>query len=170
MNKREEALAAVAEAFREAPRPQEFIWGTCCCEECREHNQTLADHTPATITLQELGNPGWDPMCFANEEAFLYYLPAMMRLMFEDPYYIDQVLFHLNCSTRPGPITGPQAEAVVKALWTFREVESKKLGEFLDEDFWEQAVGKLEKIMASPRESGGTEGEGQEGGGEENLR
>jgi hypothetical protein len=160
MNKREEALAAMAEAFREVPRPQEFIWGTCRCDECLEHNRTLADHTPATITLQELGNPGWDPMCFANEQAFVYYLPAMMRLMFKDPYYIDQVLFHLNCASRPGPLTGEQARALVQALWTFLEVEEERLGEFLDEVSWEQAVKKLEQIMASHRTSGeGCEGE-----------
>ena len=147
MSRREEVLAAVAEAFREAPRPREFVWGTCCCEECREHNQTLAAHTPASISLQELGNPGWDPLCFANEEAFIYFLPAMVRLMFEDPYYIDQVLFHLNCPTRPGPLTGQQAGALVRALRTFREVEAQKLGEFLDEVAWEQAMKKLEQLI-----------------------
>ncbi len=153
MNKKEEALAAVAEAFREVPRPQEFIWGTCRCEECLEHNQTLANHTPATITLEELGYPGWDPLCFANEQAFLYYLPAMMRLIFQDPYYIDQVLFHLNCSSRPGPLTVPQAEALVRALWTFLEVEERRLREFLDEVSWDQAIKKLEQIIVSHRES-----------------
>jgi hypothetical protein len=163
MNKREEALDAVAEAFGEVARPQEFIWGTCRCPECLEHNQTLADHTPATITLKELGNPGWDPLCFANEQAFLYYLPAMMRLIFEDPYYIDQVLFHLNCPNRPGPLTAPQAKALVQVLWTFLEVEEERLGKFLDEVSWEQAMGKLEKIMASFREPWGREGEGPEG-------
>src|SRR5512138_3202270 len=90
------ALAALREAFRDVPRPEGmFIHDTCLCCECQEHNTTLAAHTPGDITLAEFGSPGWDPMCFANEQAFAYYLPAMVRLAFEDTYYMGQLDFHL---------------------------------------------------------------------------
>ncbi len=75
-----EILESIHAVFLDAPRPERFIYGTCQCCECMEHNQTLASHTPETITLNELGNSGWDPICFANHQAFCCYLPAMIRL------------------------------------------------------------------------------------------
>jgi hypothetical protein len=50
--------------------------------------------------LQQLGNPGWDPVCFVSPEGFLYYLPALIRITLEtmdkpQERYLDQFLFHL---------------------------------------------------------------------------
>lgn len=145
---KEQALVAVERAFRDALRPREFIRGTCYCQECLEHNRTMAAHTPATISLTELGNPGWDPMCFANEAAFAYFLPAMVRLAFEEPAYIDQLLFHLNCPDRPGPLTPPQAEALLQALRALSEAEEESVVTNLDVSYLKQAMKKLENLLS----------------------
>jgi hypothetical protein len=52
------------------------------------------------IGLQQLGHPGWDPLCFAAVEGLLYYLPALIRLTVgtmatPQERYLDQLLFHL---------------------------------------------------------------------------
>lgn len=69
------------------------------CAECLEHDETLRNNDIETIGLEELGNPGWDPICFINAQGFKYYLPALIRLCIESTekdYYIDQFLFHIN--------------------------------------------------------------------------
>ncbi|WP_421868839.1 hypothetical protein [Motiliproteus sp.] len=69
------------------------------CEECEEHDQTLIGATLDSIGLEELGNPGWDPICFATNEGKKYYMPALIRLSLEtldNDFYFAQLLFHLE--------------------------------------------------------------------------
>ncbi len=92
------ALDDVVRCFAATPRPTKFV-DASHCSECAEHNATLSAHTPGSITLEELGNPGWDPICFVQDiNAFRYYLPAMARLACGqgEAYYLAQFLFHLN--------------------------------------------------------------------------
>ncbi len=137
----DEALAALREAFRDVPRPEGlFINDTCMCCECQEHNATLAAHLPDDITLHELGNPGWDPICFANDRAFAYYLPAMIRLAFEDTCYMDQLDFHLSIPGRVDALTRQLAAAVLRALWKWAEINLDKVA-----DDW-AATGELHRF------------------------
>jgi hypothetical protein len=53
-----------------------------------------------SIGLEQLGNPGWDPLCFTAAEGLLYYMPALIRLTLEtmatpQEQYLEQLLFHL---------------------------------------------------------------------------
>jgi hypothetical protein len=86
------------------PKPIHFgNYGHCC--ECAEHDQTLSTCDVDSIGLEQLGNAGWDPLCFCSAEGLLYYLPALIRLTLdtiENPAktYLDQMLFHL---IRDGP-------------------------------------------------------------------
>jgi hypothetical protein len=69
------------------------------CEECAEHNQTLINSDIERIGLSELGNGGWDPLCFCSTDGMKYYLPALIRLCFESmetDFYFAQLLFHLE--------------------------------------------------------------------------
>ncbi len=79
-------------------RPEHFTnFGHC--EECLEHDQTLLKWDIDTIGIPELGNPGWDPMCFCSFEGKKYYMPALIRLSLETIYtefYFSQLLFHLE--------------------------------------------------------------------------
>ena len=70
-----------------------------CCE-CAEHDQTLLAFDVDSIGLAQLGNPGWDPLCFSSAEGLMYYLPALIRLTLDTmdnprETYLDQMLFHL---------------------------------------------------------------------------
>jgi len=88
-----------AKQLFQMPKPEHFTNYRHCCE-CAEHDETLLACDVDSISLQQLGNPGWDPLCFASPEGFLYYLPALIRITLDTmakPHerYLDQLLFHL---------------------------------------------------------------------------
>lgn len=81
------------------PKPDHFTNYWHCCE-CAEHDQLLLSFDVDSIGLEQLGNPGWDPICFCSPEGLIYYLPALIRITvdtIDDPSqsYLDQLLFHL---------------------------------------------------------------------------
>lgn len=61
------------------PKPAHFANYRHCCEGA-EHDQTLLAFDVDSIGLAQLGNPGWDPLCFSSAEGLMYYLPALIRL------------------------------------------------------------------------------------------
>ncbi|MDB4947477.1 MAG: hypothetical protein JWM27_126 [Gemmatimonadetes bacterium] len=147
----DDARAAVDLAFADVPRPVAFARGTCGCSECLEHEATLASHTRDTIGLAELGNPGWDPICFASDMAFAYYLPALVRLALTTDAYLDQLCFHLGRSGRQAAITREQAAAVLAALWAM--VEADRV-DACDAPGVEDAIAALEARLAAPEGEG----------------
>ena len=81
------------------PKPEHFTDYRHCCE-CAEHDQTLLTFDIDSIGLEQLGNPGWDPLCFSSPEGLIYYMPALIRLTVDtiskpSESYLDQMLFHL---------------------------------------------------------------------------
>jgi hypothetical protein len=81
------------------PKPEHFTNYRHCCE-CAEHDETLLAQDVNSIGIEQLGNPGWDPLCFASPDGFLYYVPALIRITLDTmakPHerYLDQLLFHL---------------------------------------------------------------------------
>lgn len=90
-------VAAIRAAFGSTPRPTHFT-NPSHCEECAEHNATLLAHTPDTITLEQLGNPGWDPICYVDTQGYHYYMPGLVRLALGRgrDFYLGQFLFHLS--------------------------------------------------------------------------
>jgi hypothetical protein len=64
------------------PKPVLFTNYRHCCE-CAEHDETLLTADIDSIDLQQLGNPGWDPLCFTSAESLLSYMPALIRLTLE---------------------------------------------------------------------------------------
>lgn len=139
---RDQANASLRAAFAEAVRPDLFIRGTCLCEECDQHNETMKANTPESMSLEQFGNPGWDPMCMANDQAFSYFLPGMVRLAFEDVYYADQLLFHLNCPGRVESVSVNQAQALKDALWVLVEIAPDTM---LDLHYCDEAIRRLER-------------------------
>ena len=80
------------------PKPEHFT-NYKHCNECAEHDETLLNHSVDSISLLELGNPGWDPVCFCSDEGKKYYMPAFIRLSIEtmgNEFYFGQFLFHLE--------------------------------------------------------------------------
>jgi len=69
------------------------------CEKCAEHDETLKGADIDSIGLEELGNPGWDPICFCTDEGKKYYIPSFIRLSLDtvaNEFYLGQFLFHLE--------------------------------------------------------------------------
>jgi hypothetical protein len=60
-------LSVVAAAFDECQRPKHFTDYTHCCE-CAEHDVLLRSRNRGTLTVADVGNPGWDPLCFVTNE------------------------------------------------------------------------------------------------------
>lgn len=118
----EESITFVRDAFRDVPRPERlFVRGTCLCCECMEYEALLASHTPDDITINELGSEANDPMCAASDHAFAWYMPALVRLAVEDPYYMDQLMFHLTMPGRVDYFTAAQARAVLQFMWAWSQ-------------------------------------------------
>jgi len=79
-------------------RPGAFIRNPDHCCECAEHEETLREHDQDSIGIEQLGNAGWDPICFISPEGYKYYFPALVRLALNDSdnmSYIEQFLFSL---------------------------------------------------------------------------
>jgi hypothetical protein len=88
-----------AKQLFQMPKPEHFTNYRHCCE-CAEHDATLLAYDVNSIGREQLGNPGWDPLCFTTAEGLLYYLPALIRLTLDtidkpQERYLDQLLFHL---------------------------------------------------------------------------
>jgi hypothetical protein len=95
-----EVLAHIGEACADIARPAHFADHTHCCE-CAEHDALLLARDLATLKLEDVGNGGWDPICFVSDPGFFYYLPALARLCLDRPrpdwgWYYGQFLFHLT--------------------------------------------------------------------------
>ena len=92
---RDTILANINAAFGSLPRPETMVRNPNHCEECVEHEATMQAVTPDSVTLNEIGNPGWDPVCFLNDEAFCYFMPAFARMILSDDEndYIYQFCF-----------------------------------------------------------------------------
>ena len=54
-------------AFLAEPLPDHFTDYTHCCE-CAEHDELLRARDRETLALEDVGNAGWDPICFVTAE------------------------------------------------------------------------------------------------------
>ncbi len=100
----EEALREIDAAFGDVERPEHFANHQHCCE-CFEHDTLLLARDRATLMLADVGNAGWDPICFTSPQGFAYYLPSLARFALRAPdkehgWYGDQFLFHLYSGFR----------------------------------------------------------------------
>lgn len=86
-------------AFGAVEKPEHFC--KLHCEECEEHDRLLRQRDRTTITIEDVGNPGWDPISFISPEGMAYFMPALARLALSNPtreysWYGDQLIFHLK--------------------------------------------------------------------------
>jgi hypothetical protein len=120
----QEIIEAVRHAFAAEPRPEHFANASHCCE-CAEHDALLASRDLDRLRLEDVNNAGWDPICFVTAAGFRYYLPALVRLVFEsvtsEDWYLPQLLFHLigdgPQNRRVVCCTPAQQRAIVAVLW-----------------------------------------------------
>lgn len=95
-----EVLSQLNAAFGDCARPEHFTDFKHCCE-CAEHDELLRSRDLHSLRVQDIGNPGWDPLCYTSAEGLLYYLPALGRLALDEPtrdldWYGPQLHFHLT--------------------------------------------------------------------------
>ena len=92
-------LESLRTAFPDCAKPDHFTNYTHC-EECLSHDEFLRSGDRESLRLEEVNNPGWDPLCFASPEGFCYYLPALVRFsLMPSPnvaWHFPQLLFHLT--------------------------------------------------------------------------
>lgn len=115
-------------------KPDHFTNYTHCCE-CAEHDELLRTFDVDTIGIAELGNPGWDPICFCSDEGKKYYMPALIRLSLETihgHFYLDQFLFHLESDGRRNTFflscTPSQREFIASFIHYLIETFPEKFG------------------------------------------
>jgi len=74
-----EVLQDVTRVFGGLPRPAKFT-DHPGCSECEEHDETLQAHTIDSLTVNEIGGAGWNPITMCTPDAFRYWMPALARL------------------------------------------------------------------------------------------
>lgn len=95
----QQILATIDAAFASIERPEHFTdWQHCC--ECAEHDALLCSRDRQSLQLEDVNNPGWDPLCFCSAQGLAWYFPALARLVLLGPQDLDwyggQLLFHLG--------------------------------------------------------------------------
>jgi hypothetical protein len=110
MSTDEQVLAQIDAAFGDVERPEHFTEYSHCCE-CAEHDALLRTRDRDTLRIADVGNPGWDPLCFTSAQGIAYYFPALARLALTTPdndseWYADQLVFHLYSGGRENQFFG----------------------------------------------------------------
>ena len=147
-------IAELQAASASTTRPESFIRGTCSCDECMEHDQAMHTFQPDSLPLQKLCNPGWDPICFASNKAFAYFLPGLARLVLENPdVYMGQFVFHLNQPERFEILTASHAGALIKLLDYLVLEKTREVEINLVEDAVFDIRSKLQKLVDRNTES-----------------
>jgi len=146
MSSAQQLIEEANEVFGKVPRPEHFTDYTHCCE-CAEHDEVLQKYTPDTVTREALGHAGWDPITFATDAGFRYYLPALIRMALTksgDDYYIDQFLSQV---IRDGPrnsrwlaCASEERAVILKALHFLLEERIEEIDNWLDADRLVQAI------------------------------
>lgn len=141
-----EVLEHIRAACRTA-RPERFTDRDHCCE-CAEHDDLLAARDLDSLRIDDVGNMGWDPICFTTDEAFYYYFPALARLALDEPtpewgWYFYNLLFHLTYeggnNRRLAAATPAQREAVFRLVCHMRDTRAELLKDHTCEPEFEQA-------------------------------
>ena len=140
-----------------ASKPEHFTDYRHCCE-CTEHDETLLAYDIDSIGLEQLGNPGWDPLCFSSPEGMIYYMPALVRLTvdtIDNPResYLDQMLVHLIKDGPRNSLVSACSEEQRKFIAQFLEYliseHSEQIGE---EAFASDDILRAHEIWSHPLE------------------
>jgi len=143
----QEIIDIVLKAFAFEPRPQHFT-NYLHCDECAEHDDLLSSRDLESLRLEDVDNPGWDPICFITEPGFRYYLPSLVRLALESStstdWYLPQLLFHLigdgPQNRRVSCCSTPQKQAITALLWQIVETRSQLIAHYRIEDDLQRAI------------------------------
>jgi hypothetical protein len=125
----EDVLRDIDEVFGPCSKPEHFTNYTHCGE-CAEHDALLRSRNRSTLTFDDIGNPGWNPLCFSSAEGIFYFMPPLVRMAIEPAregygWRGDVLLFHLwhggNDNKLLVAATGVQRSAIAGLLAYFIE-------------------------------------------------
>lgn len=143
MSAEENIINQIEKVFGSAPRPEHFTNYKHCCE-CFDHDDLLRARNTRTLAIEDVGNAGWDPVCFISPEGFRYYLPAFLRLALNSDRYLPQLLFHLiydgEGNARFRHCSPTERKAVVEFLWHIVESRSSLVADYLCEEDLQRAI------------------------------
>ena len=151
-------LQKVQQAFARCRRPEHFTNFTHC-EECAEHVELLRSLDIYTLRIEDVGNPGWDPICFISPEGFAYYLPALARLALAEPDYAHgrkggQLQWHLCSDGRQNKrflaCTPKQRRAIAEFLVHLAETRAGLIDRELHTDDLFQAMEIWSNVTSAP--------------------
>jgi len=144
---KDEIIAQVDQSFGNLPRPRMFIRGTCSCDECMEHEETMHSFALPDLPLDKLGYPSWDPICFASDNAFAYLIPGLVRLVLNHTEnYVSQFLFHLDSPDRIAVLSKRQRLTLLHTLDYLFMNETEALDNNMVIDDFVRVRDKLEQI------------------------
>lgn len=139
-----QVLKRIDAAFGPAPRPEHFTNDRHCCE-CAEHDALLCSRDRQTLSLPDVGNPGWDPICFITPAGMAHYFPTLAPLALAPPdpdygWYADQLLFHLYWGSRDNAFfqfcNSTQRAAVAELLSVLIEQHPELIDDSGSADEW----------------------------------
>lgn len=118
------ALLALADGFPENLRPQVFNDFLNVDDEFREHNALLQSRDHQSLTREDLGSVGWNPVGCMNVAGWRYWLPALGRIALSTEtadrgYFMWDLLVYLkNPESNPAflSLTQQEREAVARFL------------------------------------------------------
>lgn len=95
-----DALTAVFQAFASVPKPERFFPNDGDPESA-DHNALLCARDRDTLSLSDVNNPGWHPVCSCSSAGFAYYFPALARFALESPgdspfWYAEQSMYLIS--------------------------------------------------------------------------
>lgn len=128
-------------------RPKKFLDNPNHCDECYEVEEKAQRNDVDSLTIEEAGEAYAALHNFLNNEGFMYYFPAFIRLSIESKEnegYIDNLIFALTYKESENRIlktcSTEQREFVLGFLKWFKHDNREKLREwFLIEDI-ERAI------------------------------
>lgn len=144
-------LAAIDEAFG-CERPAQMVRNPGHCDECTEHEGTMQAVTPETVSLEQVGNLAWDPVCYLTDEAWRYFMPGLARLALGrgDGYHLDQFLYHLE-SGRIDCLNAEQCRALSALLDHLYETMAGEIEGHMDDKVLGHVMDLLEQRAGAGR-------------------
>lgn len=96
----EQVLAIVDAAFGGVAKPEHFHEDLSDLENA-DHDALLRSRNRETLSMRDVENPGWDPLCGALPRGIGYFFPKLARLALITPrdsfdWYGWKLLFHLS--------------------------------------------------------------------------
>lgn len=111
--------------------------------------------TPETVSLEQVGSPAWDPVCYLTDEAWRYFMPGFARLALGrgGHYYLDQFLFHLE-SGRVNCLNAKQCRVLSAFIDHLYETMADEIEGNMDDKSLGRVMDLLEQRLQTLQKSG----------------